>query len=293
MKKVETALIVEDEVHLAQSIANALTGIGYHCQVVSSIFHNFKEDYDVVLISAKVCVDRCAHFVRKNSDSITIMMTNFISEDSVNRPLQAGAKDYILKPFKMEDLIRRINYHKAYKEILNRVRLYDKYLDAMITQRNFSPHMERSLPLIIRSHTQNNADIFALHYARTHHLNLEFISLKDVSLENIQGTVYATHLEALKPSERDRCLKILGKRNAIISFVGVGSLDFENVIDLEDHQEMGMPLELLSIQDYEKNAIVQFSPCYTDTELAKHLGISRKSLWEKRRRYNLPRKSNV
>ncbi|MFC3848122.1 response regulator [Helicobacter baculiformis] len=293
MKKVENVLIIEDEVHLAQSISNALASLGYRCQSVSSIFHNFKEDYDVVLVSSKVCVDRCEHFVRKNSKAITIMMASFISEDSVNRPIQAGARDYILKPFKMDDLIRKITYHKSYQETLQRARVYDRYLDFMLTQRDFSAHLEHTPPFVVRSHTQSSADMFALYYARTHHLDLEFFSLKDTSPESMQGVFYATHLEMLRGSERDKCLKTLRNQQAIISFVGAGAVEFEHVITLESEEPLITPLELLSIQDYEKHAIVQFGPSYTDTELAKHLGISRKSLWEKRRRYNLPRKSNV
>ncbi|WP_104695608.1 response regulator [Helicobacter salomonis] len=293
MKKVEKVLIIEDEVHLAQSISNALAGLGYRCQSVSSIFHNFKEDYDVVLVSSKVCVDRCEHFVRKNSKAITIMMASFISEDSVNRPIQAGARDYILKPFKMDDLIRKITYHKSYQETLARARAYDKYLDFMLTQQDLSAHVEHPLPLVVHSHTQSSADLFVLNYARIHRLDLEFFSLKHTPLELMQGTFYATHLETLKGTERDKCLRALRDKQAILSFVGAGSLDFEPVITLEAEEPSSMPLELLSIQDYEKHAIVQFGPFYTDTQLAKQLGISRKSLWEKRRRYNLPRKFNT
>ncbi|WP_121021316.1 response regulator [Helicobacter vulpis] len=293
MKKVEKVLIIEDEVHLAQSISNALASLGYRCQSVSSIFHNFKEDYDVVLVSSKVCVDRCEHFVRKNSKAITIMMASFISEDSVNRPIQAGARDYILKPFKMDDLIRKITYHKSYQETMQRARLYDKYLDFMHAPHDFKPYLDQDPPFIVRSHTQSHADLFVLHYARANHLDLEFFSLQDAPLESMRGMFYATHLETLKSAERDKCLKALSKQEAIMSFVGAGPVEFERVIALDTKQPQGAPLELLSIQDYEKHAIVQFGPFYTDTQLAKHLGISRKSLWEKRRRYNLPRRSNI
>ncbi|WP_120944904.1 MULTISPECIES: response regulator [Helicobacter] len=292
MKRVEKVLIIEDEVHLAQSIANALAGLGYKCQSVSSIFHNFKEDYDVVLVSSKVCVDRCEHFVRKNSKAITIMMASFISEDSVNRPIQAGARDYILKPFKMDDLIRKITYHKSYQETLQRARLYDKYLEFMHAPKDFKPLLDHNPPFIVRAHAQSSADLFALHYARANHLDLEFFSLKDTPPESMRGVFYVTHLETLKSAERDKCLKVLSKQQAIISYVGAGPIEFERVITLDTKQPQSTPLELLSIQDYEKYAIVHFGPFYTDTQLARHLGISRKSLWEKRRRYNLPRKPN-
>lgn len=300
MKRAQSVLIIEDEVHLAQSIASALSSLGYKCQSASSIFHHFKEDYDVVLISSKVCVDRCEHFVRKNSKAITIMMASFVSEDSVNRPIKAGARDYILKPFKMDELIRKIAYHKSYKEAMTRAGVYERYLDFTAKDLHFDHYCDRALPFILHSHTQSTADIFALNYARINCLDLEFFSLKTHTLQEVFKhesshfhAAYITHLEVLKHQDREKFLKALPSHSAIVSFVGHDSLEFGGAIHYLEGEEPIIPSGLLSIQDYEKNAIQQFSHCYTDTELAKRLGISRKSLWEKRRRYNLPRRSNV
>ncbi|WP_104685083.1 response regulator [Helicobacter bizzozeronii] len=300
MNRTQSVLIIEDEVHLAQSIASALSSLGYKCQSASSIFHHFKEDYDVVLISAKVCVDRCEHFVRKNSRAITIMMASFVSEDGVNRPIKAGARDYILKPFKMDELIRKITYHKAYKEAMVRAGVYERYLDFVAQDLNVSYSCEDALPLVLHSHTQNTADLFALNYARVNGLDLEFFSLKTHSIQEVfrhepshLHAAYITHLEVLRHQDREKLLKMLPNHHAMVSFVGHDNLEFEGVVHYLEGEEPLIPSGLLSIQDYEKSAIQQFSPCYTDTELAKRLGISRKSLWEKRRRYNLPRKPNV
>lgn len=47
----------------------------------------------------------------------------------------------------------------------------------------------------------------------------------------------------------------------------------------------------LSIEDYTKAFILRYQNHYTEQQLAEMLGITRKSLWEKRKRYGLPRKS--
>ncbi|CRF51841.1 Possible two-component regulator [Helicobacter heilmannii] len=300
MNKVGSVLIIEDEVHLAQSIHSALSSAGYQCQSATSIFHHFKEDYDVILLSSEACVDRCELFVRKMARAVIIIMSSFVSEDRVNRPLKAGAKDYILKPFKMEELLRKITYHRSYQKAIERASMYEKYLDFSTQNCEVDVRADHSFPLILQSHAQIGADMFVLNYARLHDFYLEFFSLKNLEELPKQSKyfkypersciTYFTHLEVLSLKDRERFLSTLETQKAIVSFVGQESLDYANLLSLESSQPT-LSFNLLSIQDYEKSAIQQFSASYTDTELAKRLGISRKSLWEKRRRYNLPRKS--
>ena len=46
----------------------------------------------------------------------------------------------------------------------------------------------------------------------------------------------------------------------------------------------------MTIDDYIKHIIVNYQDKYPDTELSKKLGISRKSLWEKRKKYDVAKK---
>jgi DNA-binding NtrC family response regulator len=48
--------------------------------------------------------------------------------------------------------------------------------------------------------------------------------------------------------------------------------------------------EILTIDDYVKFIVNSFQYKFPDTELSKKLGISRKSLWEKRKKYDLFKK---
>ena len=52
----------------------------------------------------------------------------------------------------------------------------------------------------------------------------------------------------------------------------------------------GGEFPLLSLDDYTRRFIEVWQDRFTDTELAKRLGVSRKTLWEKRKKYGLPRK---
>ena len=48
--------------------------------------------------------------------------------------------------------------------------------------------------------------------------------------------------------------------------------------------------DILCIDDYVKYVICNFQNKFPDTELSKKLGISRKSLWEKRKKYGINKK---
>ena len=48
--------------------------------------------------------------------------------------------------------------------------------------------------------------------------------------------------------------------------------------------------EILPIEDYVKFIVLNYQSKYPDTELSKKLGISRKSLWEKRKKYDIIKK---
>ena len=48
--------------------------------------------------------------------------------------------------------------------------------------------------------------------------------------------------------------------------------------------------EILPIEEYVKYIMIHFQHRLPDTELSKRLGISRKSLWEKRKKYGIVKK---
>jgi len=51
-----------------------------------------------------------------------------------------------------------------------------------------------------------------------------------------------------------------------------------------------LPGRALSIEDYTKEFILNYQADYNEQQLAQMLGITRKSLWEKRKRWDLKRK---
>ena len=50
------------------------------------------------------------------------------------------------------------------------------------------------------------------------------------------------------------------------------------------------PTEDLSLEDYFQRFVLEHQDSMSETELAQKLGISRKCLWERRQRFDIPRK---
>ena len=73
-----------------------------------------------------------------------------------------------------------------------------------------------------------------------------------------------------------------------MSFISKEEVAFSNIADITNSNAIcDFGGDILSIKDYEKAMIVKYENIYSDIDLAKKLGISRKSLWEKRKRYGI------
>ena len=77
---------------------------------------------------------------------------------------------------------------------------------------------------------------------------------------------------------------------AILSCLGGETDDFSNVYELQVQEISQGFQDNLSIDKYVKTMILKFENKYPDTELSKKLGMSRKSLWEKRKKYGITKK---
>lgn len=290
-------LILENEVYLAQSIAGKLSDAGYECTISQSIPKE-RVDYHAILISSTIYNQNCEFFIKQHSDSIIIMMISYISDDTVSKPLLAGARDYVLKPFMIDELVRKIRHYNEFAEMKSVLDFYNAYFDFIQKELNTPSLLQYNPPFIIKSTSQRSADIYAMKYAREKNILLEFITLKDRDYKNIfkntpqrQKIYYATNLEELKKQERREFLELAYRYPMIISFISTDKVNFQQVIDIShipNTQELGG--DIMSMHDYVKTIITKFESRYPDIELAKKLGMSRKSLWEKRKKYGLLRK---
>ncbi|MBD3824407.1 MAG: response regulator [Epsilonproteobacteria bacterium] len=291
-------LIIENEVYLAQSIATKLSELGYNCEMCTSTKDAIKStNYDVVLLSTNINGQDFTPVIETFKKAIVILMVSYISNDTVSKPLSAGAKDYILKPFMIEELIRKIDHYQDYERLKKRNSAYERYLSHIFTSVDHEIDVDDvELPLFISSSFQKYADAFAFEYANANNMPLHFLSLSDPkafseidSLPN-NTLLYIIDYQLLKKSDkRAFCDLVANKKAIVLSLEKIEDVKYE-VIEIKSEANIFDHGDILPIEDYVKYVVMNYQEKYPDTELSKKLGISRKSLWEKRKKYDIIKK---
>lgn len=291
-------LIIENEVYLAQSIATKLGEQGHTCELCTSTKDAIKStNYDVVLLSTNINGQDFNPVIETFKKSIVILMVSYISNDTVSKPLSAGAKDYILKPFMIEELIRKIDHYQDYEKLKKRNEAYETYLTHSFSSVSHEyNHDEIELPLFISSSFQKYADAFAFEHASKMNLPIQFISLNDPkALNKIDALpqnciIYIIDFQVLKKANRKPFCDLIADKQAIVASTDrIEDIKYE-VLEIKSENNIFDQGEILPIEDYVKFMILNYQHKFPDTELSKKLGISRKSLWEKRKKYDIIKK---
>ena len=69
-------------------------------------------------------------------------------------------------------------------------------------------------------------------------------------------------------------------------------LDTNHTFSAKEQRPMGRAQPMMSLEDYFQHFVLSHEDQMSETELAKRLGISRKSLWERRNRLGIPRRKD-
>jgi len=289
-------IIVENELYLAQSIASKLAENGYDTETYSSVKEAMLSHGDVYLLSANLPGQNTSPLITAFKDKIIILMVNYINNDTVGEPLKLGAKDYIVKPFMIEDLMRKIEHYKEYQTLRKKTELYQEYMDNLLYSIESDFDVSKiTTPLIIETNYQRLVDKMVFKYAQTTDTLLTFIPLSDknwkekIEQSSQSSLLYITETQELKKTELEALLEILSSYNFILCSTSDIECDFKT-ITLNTDSKLYDQNEILTIDDYVKFIVNSFQYKFPDTELSKKLGISRKSLWEKRKKYGLFKK---
>ncbi len=291
-------LIVENEIYLAQSISNKLSDVGYSCEILNSTQQiKATSSYDVLLLSTNM--GDLSKIIAHHRQSVIILLVSYISVDTVIEPIKAGASDYIQKPFMVEELIRKIKHYQHYKSLEKLNNAYFGYISSRLQKASIGSfeYKKLKLPLIIKTYKQINADAFVFNLIKSLHLNFLCVEIDESStadslfkmLQKVD-LLFLSNAQNFKALEGEKFFNELGKKPVIIHT----NTDFEGVnvpvIDLNDKEQDLYSKDILTIDEYMRYVIVNYQDSYSDTDLSKSLGISRKSLWEKRKRYGLIKK---
>ena len=283
-------LIIESESYLAQSIANKLGALGHECTNAASLAAAaaLAEEFEVVLLSTSWSGASFYPLIEKFRRSIIILMVAYVDSETVLNPVKAGATDYIQKPFMIEELIKKIEHYaqfrslksqnEAYEALLREASLSCEILPARLAQIKF--------PLLLRGDAAARAAaVFKIALALKSRLKI-LSSQSPELLERGAEIFYAPDFDSLSGAEKEKFISKTKSMRLIAGSIGAQK-GFSDEITLGSSKERS---EILSIEEYVKLTIVAHQDEYFDSDLAAALGISRKSLWEKRKKYGIARK---
>ncbi|HHS6887369.1 TPA: hypothetical protein ACTOCN_001101 [Campylobacter jejuni] len=291
-------LIIENEIYLAQSISIKLSDAGYSCEIINSFDeYNGEKYYDIILLSTNT--NNFLKAVGQFKYSIIILLISYISTDTVSNPLKLGASDYIQKPFMIEELIRKIKHYQDFRKLSILNKAYQSYIKSRLETIKIPEYNYKKLklPLILKSNKQSSADAFVFNYANECDITLSFIDLtstnsveKVMKLPTENNLLFLSNFQALKATEKEKLLDFIQNKNVILH-TNSNTDDLKiNCINLNDNEKNINSNEILTIDEYVKYVIINYQNIFPDTDLSKKLGISRKSLWEKRKKYEISKK---
>jgi DNA-binding NtrC family response regulator len=279
-------IIVENELYLAQSIQNNLSEkLNSKCEIFASYDEAANTDGDVYIVNTnlKGNIDK---LIEAKKDKIIILLAPYVTYTSVTQPIQLGADDYLQKPFSIEELIRKIIHLREYYTLKNKAAKMENFIENILEDIETGTY-ELTIPLFIKTNYPKAIDKLVFSYARKNSLDITLIDLQRISPKEIKNTQTLYYCKNFY--DNPEVLNILSKFNTVITV----PKDFENsyphfnMTEIEISKKTFMDDEILSIEDYIKFIILNHQHKLPDTELSKRLGISRKSLWEKRKKYGI------
>ena len=292
-------LIIENAVYLAQKVVSRLLDDGHNCDFVENVnLENLTKEYDIVLLSTSISSSIVKGVIKKyGQNSIILLLVSYISDETVTNPIKDGAKDYIMKPFLMDELVRKIYHYKECRAIRRELKVLKDYFEFTMSDIDIKDVLvPLSFPLLIETNFQSYADKLVFKIANKVDLPIKFISLSSANWQkqitnNFERTIiYLTDYHTLKRNVKDQLIKqILDKKCVICSLESDDEFTHKKVVFNSKNKSLDHS-QIMSINDYIKTIVINHQNRYPDTELSKRLGISRKSLWEKRKKLEIDKK---
>lgn len=107
-----TILLVEDSETIIMGLEYSLKQEGYNVKIARTIQEAKKqEEYDLILLDVTLPDGNGFEFfkdIKNNQDIPVIFLTALDEEMNVVRGLELGAEDYVVKPFRLKELLSRI-----------------------------------------------------------------------------------------------------------------------------------------------------------------------------------------
>jgi len=277
--------IVENELYLAQSIQNNLSEkLNARCEIFGSYDEAFNTSSDIYIINTNL-QGNLKKFINSKKEKIIILLVPYVTYETVMQPIEMGADDYLQKPFSIEELIRKIKHLIEFYSLKEQLNLYKEFINFIFKDIEFDlPNY--TFPIFIKSSINKTVEKFIFEISKKENMPVKIIDLKNFNENDFKKKNIIYVCLNYDKVENKEILKFLSKYKTI--FILPKKYEkIEKCIELDTNIPNFLEEEILSIEEYIKFIITSYQHKFPDTELSKKLGISRKSLWEKRKKYGI------
>ena len=168
MKKI---LIVEDESGLREGMVTAFQDRGWRVVAAATAEQAFetleREVFDIIVTDFKMPGANGLEVIKRtkmlNEGTLVLMMTAYATVESAVEAMKAGAYDYVLKPFDLEELEMKVDRGLEYRRLLVKVQAYDREVVVPCFENivGESPRMKEIFRMITKV-ARSNASVLVL-----------------------------------------------------------------------------------------------------------------------------------
>ncbi len=156
METKPSLIIVDDEVPLLDMLKQSLAAEGYRCEVFTNgkaaLAGLASSDAEVLITDITMQGMRGLELTREvkriRPDLIVIVMTGYVDDFSYDQAIDAGASDFIKKPFTLKELMMRIK-HVRMQEKLRTISITDE-LTGLLNRRGFFALAQQQMKIFSR-----------------------------------------------------------------------------------------------------------------------------------------------
>lgn len=248
-------LVVDDDKVILNTIDQFIQSVGYVCSVASDAFKAMEilEEHSVDLVISDIAMPHMhgIDFMRRAFEPFPdlkfIIMTGYSSEYSYSGIIEAGASDFMVKPFKFEELKAKIDRIERESSLLIQLKENEQKYKALYelsteAEQRYLALLDSSVDAIISYDLQGKAQ----------YINPSFTGIFGFTLDDIKGN----RVPFLPDSEKEKTTEIIKKvvenGTSVIGYETKGYTKDGETIDISmsasrynDHR--GAPAGLIAI----------------------------------------------
>ena len=292
--------IIDKEILLANDISDKLKNLGYKTEVFDCVMKATDlSTGDIFLLSTSFTLNSIQVFIEKFKHKSILLLVSHKSNETLIKPIELGAKDYMMKPVNMDILSKKIEHYQEFEDLKFKQALYRKYHEYVLKDIELEIYIDQiRFPMIIITNNIVYIDQFILPNGKRKNLNIIFVSLNSknwrdkIHSTNKDQPLYLSGLESLNVKQRNSLFNQLEGRKFIISSFTSVNKPYES-IEIAIERRSLHENDILPISSYALMVIKSLQHRMSDIAISEKLGYTRKKVATLRKKYEVFKNDKV